>query len=243
MSRTPARPSPAPLRTTALPDEDRLSTLSATDRVRAALAANDGQAVLTSSFGAQAAVSLHLVTRVQPDIPVVVIDTGYLFPETYRFIDELTDRLSLNLKVYRPALSSAWLEARHGALWEDGLTGIETYNQLAKVAPMRRALDELDATLWFAGLRRSQSDSRQNTPFAQRSGKRLKVHPIADWSDRDVFEYLKTHDLPYHPLHSQGYASIGDTHTTRRIQDVDDAAQTRFFGLKRECGLHEMPLG
>jgi phosphoadenosine phosphosulfate reductase len=113
--------------------------------------------VLTSSFGAQAAVSLHLVTRVSPEIPVVLIDTGYLFPETYRFVDMLTDRLKLNLKVYRAQVSPAWQEARHGQRWQQGLEGIEAYNQENKVEPMRRALRELGVNTWFAGLRRKQS--------------------------------------------------------------------------------------
>ena len=222
--------------------ETHLASLSAEARVQAVLAAHPGPAMLSSSFGAQAAVSLHMITRQQPDIPVVLIDTGYLFPETYRFVDELTERLGLNLKVYRPTLSAAWLEARHGQLWQDGLDGIERYNDLAKVEPMQRALADLNVATWFAGLRRDQSSSRAEIPFVQRSGSRIKVHPIADWTDRDVYLYLKAHDLPYHPLWEQGYLSIGDTHTTRRIQDVDDVSQTRFFGLKRECGLHEMPI-
>ncbi|MEM9058464.1 MAG: phosphoadenosine phosphosulfate reductase family protein, partial [Pseudomonadota bacterium] len=95
-----------------------LKNLSAEARVRWALDRLPGTPMLSSSFGAQAAVMLHLVTRAQPAIPVVLIDTGYLFPETYRFVDTLTARLQLNLKVYRPELSAAWQEARHGRRWE-----------------------------------------------------------------------------------------------------------------------------
>src|SRR5690606_10134945 len=121
--------------------------------------------VLTSSFGAQAAVSLHLVTQVAPQMPVVLVDTGYLFPETYRFIDELTERLSLNLKVYRAAMSPAWQEARHGQRWQLGIDGLNAYNEETKVEPMRRALRELDVNSWFAGLRRKQSQSRADIPY------------------------------------------------------------------------------
>jgi len=198
--------------------------------------------VLTSSFGAQAAVSLHLVTRVKPDIPVVLIDTGYLFPETYRFIDELTERLRLNLHVYRAELSPAWQEARYGQRWNQGLEGLNAYNEENKVEPMRRALRELGASTWFAGLRRKQSASRASIPFLDWAGGRWKVHPIADWSDRDVHFYLKEHGLPYHPLWEKGYLSIGDVHSTKPIHEVDAIEQTRFFGLKRECGIHEINL-
>ena len=89
---------------------------------------------------------------------------------------------------------------------------------------------------------RSQSDHRRDTPFVQRKTQGtqnlIKVSPIADWSDKDVFEYLKRYDLPYHPLWHQGYISIGDTHTTQSVYEVEDESQVRFFGLKRECGLH-----
>jgi len=218
----------------------RLAVLGAPERVRFALDRLPGNHVLTSSFGAQAAVSLHLLTREYPDIPVVLLDTGYLFPETYRFVQALGDRLRLNLKVYRSVRSPAWQEAVDGRRWEQGLEGLERYNEENKLEPMRRALDELDVGTWFAGLRRSQATSRAETPFVQQQGGRFKVSPIADWSDRDVFDYLKSHDLPYHPLWHEGYVSIGDTHTTTRLADAGSEEATRFFGLKRECGLHEL---
>lgn len=216
-----------------------LESMSAEQRVAWALERFQGRIVLSSSFGAQAAVSLHMVTRQWADIPVVLIDTGYLFPETYQFIDALTERLALNLKVYRAELSPAWLEARHGKLWEQGLEGIELYNRITKVEPMQRALEELQAQSWIAGLRRQQSSTRQNLEVLALRNQRVKVHPLIDWTDRDVFRYLKQYDLPYHPLWEQGYVSIGDIHTTQPLTAGMTEEQTRFFGLKRECGLHE----
>jgi phosphoadenosine phosphosulfate reductase len=218
-----------------------LAKLSAEERVAWALEHVSGQHVLSSSFGAQSAVSLHLVTRQKPDIPVVLIDTGYLFPETYRFIDELSERFALNLKVYRPRIGISWMEARYGRLWEQGLEGLDRYNSIRKVEPMQRALDELGASGWFAGLRRSQARSRSEIAFVERRNDRWKFHLLADWSDRDVGIYLQRHDLPYHPLWEQGYVSIGDTHTSRRWEPGMDPEDTRFFGLKRECGLHNIP--
>ena len=139
-----------------------MNPLSAEQRVAWALENFPGRIVLTSSFGAQSAVCLHLVTVQQPDIPVVLVDTGYLFPETYQFIDKLSERLSLNLHIYRAEHSAAWQEARYGKLWEQGLEGIERYNWINKVEPMQRALRELGAAAWIAGLRRQQAQSRQN---------------------------------------------------------------------------------
>lgn len=214
------------------------ASLTAEARVAWAIEHLPGTHVLSSSFGVQSAVMLHMVTRVLPDIPVVLLDTGYLFPETYRFADQLAKRLRLNLKVYRSALSPAWQEARFGRLWEQGVRGLDEYHRLNKIEPMRRALHELRAGTWFAGLRRGQSASRGGVEFVDWSDGRYKCCPLADWSDRDIARYLRRYDLPYHPLWHQGYVSIGDTHTTRRWTPGIAAEDTRFFGLKRECGLH-----
>ncbi len=215
-----------------------LATRSAEQRVAWALENTAGTHALSSSFGAQAAVSLHLVTRQKPDAPVILIDTGYLFPETYRFVDELTERLRLNLKVYRPQIGAAWMEARLGRLWEQGADGIDRYNRLRKVEPMQRALAELGVRTWIAGLRRGQARTRANIDFLELRDGRWKLHPIADWSDRDVWNYMRKHGLPYHPLWDQGYVSIGDVHTTRPLAEGMNIEDTRFFGLRRECGLH-----
>ena len=211
-------------------------------RVEWALEHLPKQHVLTSSFGAQAAVSLHMVTQRAPEIPVIFIDTGYLFPETYEFVDELAEKLNLNLQVFRSKTSPTWQEARYGQRWLHGVTGLAAYNRENKVEPMQRALRDLNVRSWFAGLRREQSESRAKLPFLEWSGERWKIHPIADWTDRDIHLYLKQHKLPYHALWHKGYVSIGDMQTTRSMHDVDNAEQTRFFGLKRECGLHEIDL-
>lgn len=213
--------------------------LSAQQRVEQARELLPGVHILTSSFGAQAAVMLHMVNEVVPRIPVVLIDTGYLFPETYRFIDDLAGRLDLNLKVFRSNESPAWQESRFGKLWDQGLEGIEQYNRINKVQPLERAMQELGAETWFTGLRRAQGTTRaQISPIEMNRG-RYKVHPIFDWTDREIGRYLKDHQLPYHPLWEKGYLSIGDWHTTRSLAEVESVEELRFFGLKRECGMHE----
>ncbi len=216
----------------------RLEAVTAEERVRWALERFRPEIMLSTSFGAQSAVSLHLVTQQWPDIPVVLVDTGHLFPETYRFADELTNRLKLNLKVYRASLSPAWQEARFGKLWEQGVEGIEQYNKINKVEPMQRAIQELGVKGWITGLRRQQAKSRQQVGVLQLQKGIVKVQPIIDWTDRQVFQYLTKHNLPYHPLWEQGYVSIGDMHTTRPLSGEMTEEETRFFGLKRECGLH-----
>lgn len=223
--------------------ETQLASLesdSAIARVEWALSHLPGNFVLSSSFGIQSAVLLHLVTQIKPDIPVLLVDTGYLFPETYRFIDQLKERLKLNLNVFSSPMSAAYFEARHGKLWEQGVEGIEQYNQIRKVDPMNQALDDLEVGTWFAGLRRQQSSSRHHRAVVeQRRDGRYKVYPLIDWHTRDVHRYLVDHDLPYHPLWEEGYVSVGDWHTSRPLTADMTEEDTRFFGLKRECGLHE----
>jgi phosphoadenosine phosphosulfate reductase len=183
-------------------------------------------------------VSLHLVAAQDPGIPVILIDTGYLFTETYQFIEQLRTQLSLNIQTFSGLQSIAEFETQHGKLWEQGREGLDQYLELRKVEPMRRALKTLGINTWFAGLRRSQAESRARlNPLEVRDG-RFKVHPIFDWSDRDVYLYLKAHGLPYHPLWDKGYVSIGDWHSTKALHEVESAEELRFAGLKRECGIH-----
>ena len=216
-----------------------LAGAMAEERVAYALDRWKPNILLTSSFGAQSAVLLHMVSRQWPDMPVVLLDTQYLFPETYRFVDELTERLHLNLKVYQSRFSRAWQEARWGRLWEQGVTGISRFNEINKLEPMARAFEDLQAQAWISGLRRQQSSTRRHIQALAEQDGRVKVHPIYDWSNRDVHQYLTKFDLPYHPLWHQGYVSIGDVQTSRPLSVGMTEEETRFFGLKRECGLHE----
>ena len=197
-----------------LPD---LESLSPEARVEWAGSTFGDELFLSTSFGIQSAVMLNLVNTVIPGIPVVFVDTGYHFPETYQFAEDLAARLQLNLKVYQPKMSAAHQEALYGKRWEQGLEGITEYNQMNKVEPMNRAVSELGANAWLSGLRRSQASTRKNVGIVQRQNRTYKVHPIADWTDRDIYQYLMKHDLPYHPLWDQGYVSIGDWHSTSKL--------------------------
>ena len=236
MSRTEAAQNPAA-------KEFDLEIASATERVRWAHETYRDQLVLTTSFGVQSAVMLHLVTMQIPEIPVIFVDTGYLFPSTYTFAASLTERLKLNLKTYTPLQTAAQQEALHGKLWEQGIDGIQRYNRINKVEPMNRAVQGLGAIAWLSGLRRSQSSSRGERSVIEAQNKVTKIYPIIDWSDRDIYQYLTDNSLPYHPLWDQGYVSVGDWHSTKKLGEGMTEEDTRFGGLKRECGLHEMTGG
>ena len=192
--------------------------------------------VMSTSFGIQSAALLHMATAVRPEIAVVWVDTGYLPPETYRFADALTRRLDLNLHVAQAELSPARMEALHGRLWEgDDVEALDRYDRIRKVEPMQRALRELGAEAWLAGLRADQTHHRSALPIVGRQGERYKVLPTLRWRTRDVHRYLKAHDLPVHPLFEQGFATVGDWHSSRAVQAADaNERDTRFRGLKQE---------
>jgi len=194
--------------------------------------------VATTSFGLQAAVMLHLIHEHEPRIPVVFIDTGFLFPETYRYMDELMSRFDkLDLRIYQPKMSAARMQALWGDLWEGSQEDQERYAMLTKIEPMDRALKETGADVWLSGLRRSQSSRRRDRPFVEQQKKTLKAYPILDWADAQVDLYFHQHGLPQHPLASQGYLTMGDWHSTSPAEE-GDAESSRFNGQKYECGLH-----
>ncbi|MBK4775683.1 phosphoadenosine phosphosulfate reductase [Candidatus Pantoea edessiphila] len=217
----------------------QLESFTAEDRIIWALENLPSVHALSSSFGIQSAVCLHLVTSIKPNIPVILIDTGYLFSETYQFIDELVEKFKLNLHIFRSNISPAWQEARYGKLWQQGLKGIEKYNKINKINPMNNALRSLNINSWFAGLRRSQSKSRSDLSILTIQRDTFKILPIIDWDNRQVHYYLKKHHLKYHPLWDKGYLSLGDIHTTSIWEPGMTEEDTRFFGIKRECGIHE----
>jgi phosphoadenosine phosphosulfate reductase len=192
----------------------------------------------STSFGLQAAVMLKLIADHAPGIPVVFIDTGYHFPETYRYADVLTRRFGTDLRIYQPTHSAARMEALHGKLWEQGREGMDQYGVFTKIEPMDRALRELGADVWISGVRRSHSSTRNERPFAEQQKRTLKVYPILDWPDAQISAYMHDHGLPPHPLAAQGYVTMGDWHSTRPAVDGLDAEATRFNGEKYECGLH-----
>jgi len=217
---------------------DLLEKESAIARVEWAMENLPSNFALSSSFGIQSAVMLHMLTQIDSDIPVILTDTGHLFPETYRFIEQLTERLNLNLHVYSATESAAWQMAKYGEEWAKDEDSLKAYNRRNKVEPLERGLEEIGANTWFSGVRRQQSDHREGLSVVSILRGRFKVHPIIDWTNKDVHQYLTKHNLPYHPLWDEGYVSVGDVHSTRPLTLGMTESETRFGGMQRECGLH-----
>lgn len=197
--------------------------------------------IASTSFGATSAVMLHLVHRVAPRTPIICVDTGYLFAETYQFAEALIQRLDLDVRFYSAQMTPARQEALYGKLWEQGEEGVDRYLQINKVEPMQRAIRELGADAWMAGLRAEQTEHRAGLRRVDRQNGRIKLHPVLHWTSEDMTAYMDRHDLPYHPMLEQGYRSIGDHHSTIPTTADMDPRDGRILGKTRECGLH-LPL-
>ena len=194
---------------------------------------------VTSSFGAEAAVLLHMVSRVAPQVPVIFLDTDFHFSETIDYRRRLARDLGVTVLDVRPALSPSQQAKRFGENLFD--RDPDTCCALRKTEPLRRALVNFDG--WATGVRRVQTPERAATPVveARRHDERwlVKVAPLADWTDADVLAYQEAHDLPVHPLVKAGYRSIGCQPCTMPIAEGQDPRAGRWaaFG-KTECGLH-----
>mmetsp|Transcript_10283 Transcript_10283/g.18120 ORF Transcript_10283/g.18120 Transcript_10283/m.18120 type:complete len:516 (-) Transcript_10283:84-1631(-) len=202
----------------------------------------EGRLAMSTSFGIQSAVLLHLATQVKPDIPVVWVDTGYLPTETYQYAQELTDTLQLNLHVAsNPTWTPARMEAIHGKLWEkDEADAHALYGRMRKAEPLQAGLNALEPNplVLLSGLRASQTKARANMPPVGFQGGRFKVLPLLRMSDEDVVTYMDKNDLPAHPLQAKGYVTVGDWHSSRPVEEGEDPRNTRFGGKFQECGLH-----
>lgn len=193
-------------------------------------------AVVTSSFGAKAAVMLHLASRIKSDIPILFIDTQYHFPETLGYVDELKYKLKLNVHTYRNPLSAHDQELKFGKLWEQGDEGAKTYGYLNKTVPLSIGLEELGANAWITGVMREQSETRSTAKLIELEDGRLKLQPLADWTEEQVNGYMLKNKLLYHPLWYEGFKRIGDRHTTQYPDDWQGGREESFS--HRECGLH-----
>lgn len=222
-------------------DRAHLEPLAPRDRLSWAAERYGSGFALTTSFGIQSAVLLHMLSSLPMgrEIPVIWVDTGYLPPETYRYAEELTRRFDLHLHVAQSEISPARMEALHGQLWATGrMEDMELYLRLRKVEPLERALDALKVCCWASGVRRGQTDHRGTMTLLDSIRGRLSLRPLLQWTPRDVYYYMQEHDLPQHPLFEQGYSTVGDWHSSAPDGAEQSGRQTRFAGLKQECGIH-----
>ncbi|MEN2975550.1 phosphoadenylyl-sulfate reductase [Tistrella bauzanensis] len=235
----PASPS-APVATNPLYDDlsFRLGRLDGVELIAAAaFGPLGGKLALVSSFGTEAAVLLHMISRVDRDLPVIFLETGMLFPETLAYRDQLIDRLGLrNVRSETPDPLDHAREDPTDELW---MTDTDRCCAFRKVRPLARALSQVDG--WISGLKRHHGGGRAAVMPVERDGRRVKLNPLAFWDRDQVLAYFAANDLPRHPLEAQGYASIGCIPCTSRSRPGEGLRSGRWVGQgKTECGIHTM---
>ena len=195
---------------------------------------------LTSSFGADSAAMIHLALQADPQISIRTVDTGFLFPETLAFTEELRVRWHLNLQVLKTSLSSTEIER----IMREHAAGTPVDDRFCCGEYKREATERALAGVrcWIAGLMRAEAATRRNTPILERLANGLvKVAPIATWTQQQVDAYMREHKLPYHPLWAKGYTSIGCAFHTQKPVDPNDPRSGRWAGTgKTECGIHDI---
>ena len=219
-----------------LPRENaRLELATPEERLAFAAQTFGDDLLFTSSFGAQSGVLLHLWSVVCRRLPVTFIDTGFLFPETLAYRDELAAQLGLTVRVVRPDLARIDFVAANGADIQqrdpDFCCGV---NKEAPIAPLKER-----ARAWVSGLRRDQSRARADVAVLETEGHLVRVHPIATLTAADVTTYLARHGIAEHPLVARRYLSIGCAPCTRAVREGEDERAGRWDGSqKTECGIH-----
>ena len=190
----------------------------------------------TSSFQTHSLVMLHILSKIDPTIPVYFINTGYLFPETIAFRDEIAEQFGLNIIDLKPSTPKYLQREPNGKLMFT--TDPDHCCYLNKTQPMEAVLTVFD--VWINGVRADQSATRKAMKVEQPSPHNsIRFHPMLDWNAKKIWQYVREHDLPRHPLDSNGYLSIGCEPCTRKLDPEMQEREARWFGLNKvECGLH-----
>ncbi len=211
------------------------------DLLRWAFLTFGGYVEIASGFGPEGVVLIDIAAKVQPEFRIFTLDTDFLFPETYRLMEQIEKRYGIKVERLKSALAPDEQQRLHGpALWS---RDPDACCNLRKVEPLQNKLSRLRA--WVTSIRREQTPARAGALKVHWDAKfhLVKINPLADWTTAKVWRYIHDHHLAYNPLHDRGYPSIGCTHCTRSIQPGEDARAGRWSGFsKTECGLHS-PVG
>ncbi len=193
------------------------------------------EVALSTSFGSTSAVLLHMASQIKPDLRILFLETGFHFPETINFKNDLVKRLNLNIDELTSEMPREEFKQVHGNLYE---RDPDKCCYLNKVAPLKKALVGVKG--WITGIRRSQSDTRTLVDYVEEyEGGIIKINPLRDWNAKDMWEYLKKYKLPYHPLFDEGFVSIGCAPCTRAVVPGEHERSGRWSGSqKKECGIH-----
>ncbi len=216
-----------------------LESLTPTEIITWAIETYSPDIGMTSSFGAESIALIHMVIAVKSDIRVNFLETGFHFAETLKFRDYLQKRYSLNIVNLTCEMGHEAFLKKYGQLHQ---TNPDLCCEINKVEPLKKAIGNLKA--WITGIRRDQANTRRNIHILEQYQPGLvKVNPLANWTKEMVWDYIKQHDIPAHPLTAKGYTSIGCEPCTRPTQAGEDPRAGRWAGKgKTECGIHTMHL-
>jgi phosphoadenosine phosphosulfate reductase len=198
---------------------------------------------LGSSLGAEDQVLTDMIVKTNRPVSIFTFDTGRIFPETYKLIDETNKKYGITINVYFPDRERVeqMVNEKGINLFYESVDNRKLCCHIRKIEPLKRALSDVD--IWFTGLRKDQSITRFYTKLVEwdESYNVLKVNPLLNWREEDVWDYIKTNDVPYNKLHDKGFSSIGCQPCTRAIRPGEDIRAGRWWwetSEQKECGLH-----
>ncbi|MDR0982128.1 MAG: phosphoadenylyl-sulfate reductase [Culturomica sp.] len=216
---------------------------SAENILRTALEQYSGRIALSSSLSIEDQVLTDILVRLDPAARIFTLDTGRLFPETYTLIDRTNKHYGIHIEVFFPESEAVetMVNGQGINLFYDSLPQRKECCRVRKIEPLRRAFAGLDA--WICGLRREQSITRTEVLPVERdeANDLVKINPLFDWTEQEVWDYIRTHNVPYNTLHDEGFPSIGCQPCTRAVAPGADARSGRWWWESpehKECGLH-----
>lgn len=223
---------------------ENFEKMSAEELIKWAVEKYGDKVALASSFGAEDVVLIALLTKINPKIKIFTLDTGRLNQETYEVMDAVREKYGITFEIYFPPQEKVEkMEKEYGVnLFYKSIENRKLCCNIRKVEGLNRSLQNLDA--WITGLRREQAVTRGTLPKVEvdeTHSKIIKINPLADWSENDVWDYIKKNNVPYNALHDKGYPSIGCAPCTRAIKGGEDVRAGRWWWEapeQKECGLH-----
>ena len=208
----------------------------------------EGKVALGTSLGAEDQVLTDMIAKIDPRTKIFTLDTGRVFPETYKVLQETNEKYAINVKVYFPnAERVERLVSQHGInLFYKSVENRKICCQVRKIEPLKRAMKDVD--VWITGIRRDQSITRILTEVVEYDhiNHKIKINPLLDWSEEDIWDYIKQQQVPYNKLHDRGFPSIGCEPCTRAIESHADVRAGRWWWEapeQKECGLHQKSNG
>lgn len=221
-----------------------LSQLPPHEVLKYFISKHKNQIAFSTSLGAEDQVIIEMLASVDPEVFIFTLDTGRLFPETYELIERTNSRYKINIEVFFPhsQLVQNMVREKGVNLFYESIENRKLCCNIRKIEPLKRALAGKE--FWITGLRRDQAVTRQKTELIEwdEANQIIKVNPIIDWSHQQVWDYIKLRNIPYNPLHDQGFLSIGCQPCTKAVKPGEDIRSGRWWWENpesKECGLHQ----